>query len=314
MNKADILKRLALAKYIASKGYSESEKPEPLCSVATLHFHDAIELAFVMGWENLDIVGDINNTQFIKIFTKINEKLQADGKPIISGDVGLKKVTEIRKNFKHHGVIPAKSQLLESAIFTRNFLEEFIKVIFELDIKEVSLIDVVEDQVVKKYLIQAQNNLTSNTAETRKYLALAFEFLLKNYEASKVSLYGKSPFFFGQDMTFLNSFFIGEEVSGRKMGDFIDKVKESIQATQKAVKILAFGFDYRKYIKMRLYLPEPLWGIGMEEPHVALNPDAPFTEDNFNFCLNYIIECALKLQEFDFQIKEEEPHSLEEFF
>ncbi|MCK4348200.1 MAG: hypothetical protein KAW47_06250, partial [Thermoplasmatales archaeon] len=107
---------------------------------------------------------------------------------------------------------------------------------------------------------------------------------------------------FGKDMTFLDSFSMGLN-SFDKMGEFVDKVKESIEAMQKAVKILAFGLDYKKYIKFRLIIPEPIWIIGRDVPQVELSKDAKISQNDFDFCVAYLIESALKLQEFDFEIE-----------
>ena len=82
------------------------------------------------------------------------------------------------------------------------------------------------------------------------------------------------------------------------------KTKESIEAMQKAIKILAFGLDYRKYIKFRLLIPEPMWFGGDDMPKVHLSNNATIYQNDLDFCVGYLIECALKLQEFDFEIED----------
>lgn len=106
-------------------------------------------------------------------------------------------------------------------------------------------------------------------------------------------------------MTFLRSFHIGLR-SPDKMAEFIDSVNESIEAMRKAVKILAFGLDYKKYIKFRLLIPEPIWYIRSDMPKGTLNQNAKISKENLNFCINYLIECSLKLQEFDFEISKKD--------
>lgn len=112
--------------------------------------------------------------------------------------------------------------------------------------------------------------------------------------------------FFGEDMTFLSSFHMGIDWQDfREMAEFVDKVKDSIEAMQKAIKILALGLDYRKYSKFKHLLPHisrvlsgdyivHKMGIGKKT-----SPDKEYIK----FCINYIVECSIKLNEFNYEIK-----------
>jgi hypothetical protein len=61
--------------------------------------------------------------------------------------------------------------------------------------------------------------------------ALAFTILVDDYESSKKDKFGRSPFFFGEHMHFLDSFFM--DIKG-DLGRFVDRTKESIEALQEA--------------------------------------------------------------------------------
>ena len=87
------------------------------------------------------------------------------------------------------------------------------------------------------------------------------------------------------------------------MADFIDKVNESIEGLQGAVKILSFGIDYTRYIKFKMLTPNVT--RMREGKHVAeIWGKKKWSIDNCQYCIDFVLDCALKLQEFDFDIKE----------
>ena len=87
------------------------------------------------------------------------------------------------------------------------------------------------------------------------------------------------------------------------MANFVDNVKESIEGFQTAIKILSFGIDYKKYAKFKTLSPIIRRTIGGE--YVAqLWGKKKWDKVNCQFCIDFVLESALKLQEFDFDINE----------
>ena len=294
-----IIKRLAFAKYLIERGNQESVNSEPLSSIALLHYHDALELSFDLVLEDKGI--NTNKLSFMQYFDKVNEWLRNNGKDEVSLRPSLVKLKDRRVNLKHKGLFPSKTDIEESKFTANNLFEELCKNVYGLDAQKISLVELIENQRVKAFIKEAINSYDSDQKKSIEKISLSFEFLLRDYEQSKRDSFFRSPFNFGKDMTFLGSFSMGLNRRD-KLSEFIDKVKESIEAMQKAVKILAFGLDYKKYIKFRLLIPEPIWYIGSDMPEVSLSQNAKISKEDFNFCINFLIECSLKLQEFDFEI------------
>ncbi len=295
-----IIQRLAFAKYLIHKGNLESTNTEPLSSVSILNYHDALEFAFDFVLTDKGI--SINDLSFMQYFDKINEWSKANGKIEISLRPSLEKLKDRRVNLKHKGIFPSKTDIEESRITANNLFEELCKNIYGLDVKDISLVELISNVRVKGFIKESIDNYPSDQKASIEKISFSFEFLLRDYEQSKTDIMRDSPFYFGKDMTFLGSFHMGLN-SSDKLGEFVDKVKESIEAMQKAVKILAFGLDYKKYIKFRLIVPEPMWFLGSNMPKVHLSQDAKISQNDLDFCIAYLIECALKLQEFDFEVE-----------
>ena len=117
--------------------------------------------------------------------------------------------------------------------------------------------------------------------------------------------FGQSPFFFGADMESISGSSL-ELDTFNELPKIVDKFKESIGAIQKVIKILSFGIDYKKYVKFAIFMPILIPIMGREEPIVQFPPNQTIeiSDKEFEFAYNFIIESALKLQEFDFEIKE----------
>lgn len=289
-----IIKRLAFAKYLIERGNQESVNSEPLSSIALLNYHDAMEFIFDLVLEDKGI--NTNKLTFMQYFDKVNEWLRTNGKDEISLRPSLVKLKDRRVNLKHKGLFPSKTDIEESKFTANNLFEELCKNVYGLDAQKISLVELIENQRVKAFIKEAINSYDSDQKKSIEKISLSFEFLLRDYEQSK-----RGFFDFGKDMTFLDSFSMGLNRRD-KLSEFVDNVKESIEAMQKAVKTLAFGLDYKKYIKFGLLIPEPIWYIESDMPKVSLSQNAKISKEDFNFCINFLIECALKLQEFDFEI------------
>lgn len=142
--------------------------------------------------------------------------------------------------------------------------------------------------------------------ESLDKVAISFTQLIDDYESRKRGHFGRSPFFFGESLTFLSSFHMGVDSSQlRKLADFVDKIKESVEALQVAVKILSLGVNYRRYVKFRLLTPHiarALAGNYLISRGNWGEKGVPSVED-VQFCIDFVIESAVILQEFDFNVE-----------
>ena len=155
-----------------------------------------------------------------------------------------------RVNIKHKGLLPSKADIELSRVNTTDFFEQNTIIHFGIEWKDISLLTLIQYDNVRQHLEKAQQALEENKIEDCiELVAIAFDELIYTYEDSKSTYFGSSPFYFGKDLSFLSSFFMGIN-DDRKMSEFVDKVRESLDDIQKAVKILSFGIDYKKVRKI----------------------------------------------------------------
>lgn len=148
--------------------------------------------------------------------------------------------------------------------------------------------------------------------------------MIDDYEKRKRTLFGRPPFDFGDSVSItceLSTFRNSQNDTEREFEEladildgFSDSLGKTIDSIQNAVKILSLGIDYRRYVRF--------WVL---TPHVRNVQNKSYrvnwldyglreqTEDDVKFCINFVIETALALQEFDFTIESREISAFEEF-
>lgn len=133
-------------------------------------------------------------------------------------------------------------------------------------------------------------------------IAIAFDLIIEDYENRKAR-YGVSPFLFGDPFSHSDFHFtrIDKEVK-----DFVNrKIENAIGSMQKAMKILSLGLDYRRYAKYRLLVPQ-INKMGRNDGgfHYFISESSNVhTAEECHFCYDFVIESAIRIQDFDFDIE-----------
>lgn len=295
LSKEIIISRLALIKHLYNVGVEQSKQTETLSAFSILSFHDSIEMFLKLAAEHLSIKSD--NFKFLEYWDHI---------PSLTLKESMRNLNARRVNIKHKGLLPSKSDVEISRVNTIDFFEQNTQPIFDIYFKDVSLLTLISYSDVKIGLEKAQSALNANRIEECIELAaFAFDDLINNYSMSKSSgLY--APFFFGQDMTFISSFLLGINRHDKTLGnlsEFIDKTKESIVSLQDVIKIISFGIDYRRFVKFKLLTPLVTRTIGGRQIGQVWGK-RKWTKENCQYCINFVLDSSIKLQEFDFSIDE----------
>lgn len=298
INRDIIIKRLALIKHLYKMGIEQSKQSETIASFSILLLHDSIEMYLKLLAEHLNIKSE--KFSFLDYWTSITTLTLKES---------MRNLNSRRVNIKHKGLLPSKADIEISRVNSTDFFEQNTFIHFGVEFSDISLFSLVQYENVRKHLIDSQKALDENQIEECiEIVAIAFEELISSYENSKSSYYGNSPFYFGKDLTFLSSFHMGigrdwDDKAGKKLGEFVDKVKDSLDGIQKAVKIMSFGIDYKKFVKFKLLTPIVTKTMGGKFV-VQLWGKKKWTKENCQYCIDFVLDSSLKLQEFDFDINE----------
>jgi len=296
-------RRLAFIKYLYQTSVSQSHAPTPLSCASILTMHDAVELFLQLASEHLNAGAPQPN--FMDYWDILSKKFGRD----LEQKESMRRLNKARVSLKHHGTFPSQLDVESFRGSVTNFFNDNTPLVFGLSLADVSLIEYVNPESSRNKLKEAEDDLAKgDTLLALDKIALAFGDMILDYETRKRDDFYSSPFYFGRDLTFFNSFFMGlghDSLSSteRKLGEFVDRVKESIEAMQEAIKILALGLDYRKYSKFRQLTPHLT--MVMSGDHFIRRKfeeaNKPSVDDT-RFCIDFVVESALALAEFDYTL------------
>lgn len=292
------LQRLAFIRYLYTTAVEQSRQPEPLGAASILTFHDSIELFLQLASEHLN-TGD-KKPGFIDYWNLLEPKLPKGG---LSQKESMRRLNKSRVALKHHGTLPSKMDIEAFRASATNFFEENTPLVFGIEFSAISMINLVTCTEARGSLEEASQLIEEGRIEDAlDKIAIAFAQLIDDHENRKRTRYGRSPFFFGESLTFNTGFFM--EIEDRKLADFVDKVRDSIEAMQSAMKLLSLGLDYRRFAKFRLFTPLITKLLSGEYSLDRVKREEPPSVNDCYFCYDFVVESAIRLQEFDFEVSE----------
>lgn len=237
----------------------------------------------------------------------------------------MRRLNKSRVALKHHGTLPSKLDLEAFRSATATFFEENTPTIFGAAFSSLSLTSFVVPEEARNHLEAAQAHLERGVfSEAAEEAAVAFGVMLDSFEESKRGRSGRLPFSLSEDMAFLTSYDLGldrdrlrsersladadgQHASLLKIADFVDKTEASLEMMGKALRVMAVGIDYRRYSRFR-----GLAGEGRTVGQVRYfrryyggwAPDEAPTAVEAQFCVDFVIEAAVALQDFDYSLPE----------
>lgn len=286
------VRQLALIKYMFMEGLSSSRKPSPLFVTALLAFQDAAEsfLHLACVHHQIPVKKQIH---FLEYWDAL--------KPVgpVGHHPGMDRLNKARVNFKHHGNLPNEQDMEFYRVTAKSFFDENSPVLFGLEFDAVSLVDLVRSDSAKARVKDAEREWASKSVpDAYASLRMAFDELLRSYRISKRDRFGRDAFDLGPGFAFRAPTTGLGELDG-----FLEEARDGLRALRSVVEALALGLDYRRLTRFTLLTPRVQWTASGEPLVLHLQSAYSNSPDDFDFCREFIIECAVKLQEFDFSVR-----------
>ena len=291
--------RLGFVKAVYQLGLAQSRQPGLLSSTGLLLFHDAAELFLGVVAESF---GVRKEHDFMKLWGLIDEALenQPAGRALPQKE-SMRRLKTARVNLKHDGFHPAPDDLKEYATTITRFLFEACPLVFDVGLDGVSLLMFVTCVPAQQSLERAVREIEADkTDEASSECALALDLLLREDDTRSSSDDGdSSPFAFGAPLR--HAFFFGGVVKAdRELESFLASTAEAVTAIQQSLRILGRGLDFRKYVRFKRLTPMVVHF--MDGSHKLLGARA-ISKVDAQFCVDFTIECALRLQELDLRVE-----------
>lgn len=282
-------RRLAFIKFLYTTAVEQSHATELTAGASLLTFHDAVEGFLLIAAERNGIK---DQPQFAKYWDEFDTLLAPATLPQRQS---LSRLSKARVGIKHHGNLPALSDIEAHRAAVTLFFQDATVLLFSTEFSNISMVEYVYPEESRNLLHEAQGHIRSNDlSKASENIVYSFELML----SSHVDMISNDAFSFNEDMSFMSAFFIfGLDAPNRKLGEFIDKTSRSVNSLQKAVRILSLGLDYKKYSKFSSLLPALFWSM-TKTPimHQTADREKELTAEYLEFCINFVIECSIKLK------------------
>ena len=302
LDRAIIINRLAKIKYLYKTGIEQSKQVGTFAGFSILSFHDSAEMFLLLVLEEKGDPRPRNERNKEIAFMKYWDYYE---------DLTLKEsmnnLKERRRNIKHKGLFPSSSDIEESRITITNFFKENTLNQFGIDFDTISISDLIVYQNIKDYVDKAESFLChGNIYKCLVNAKIGFEELLATYESDKIQ-WRESIFSVGEK--------VGKDyrnlVSSNKEGlRWFEQVTKTSNAVRDILKISALGIDYRKYALFDFITPKVLQTCNIDggkyvaEDLEHFEMTKSIKPEDCRFCIDFVIDSALKLQEFQFSLKD----------
>ena len=290
-----IISRLAKIKYLYKIGIEQAKQNGVFAGFSILAFHDSAEMFLLLVAEDHGKKG-ASKLSFMEFWAEF---------PDLTMAASMEKLKDRRVSLKHHGLFPSQMDIEESRITITQFFKENTWNQFKVDFDSISLADLIEFPNIKAYVQKAETFLNeNNTYECLCNARVGFEELLNTYESDKMQWY-RSIFNVGEEIgTGFESVVSRREINKAR---WFEQVTKTTNAIRNVLKISAMGIDYKKYALFCLITPSytPTCSPTGEKGYFLRSTDTLATkQEDCRFCIDFVIDSALKLQEFQFSVKD----------
>jgi hypothetical protein len=154
---SDHVTRLALARYLLQHAGTLTENPPPLCSLALLSMHDAVEMV-------LDVLAEVAGASIAtgRDFASYWNAKNYSTPVHLPLERPMRRLNTARVALKHSGQRPSNDQLVVHLTNARAFIEDVCDKNFAMALSEVSMVELIENEQVRNLLKEAREAIDRN--------------------------------------------------------------------------------------------------------------------------------------------------------
>lgn len=284
------MKRLVLVKQILRHGIVHKDSKSYIGRMLAVHHFDfAIETFLKITGTILDEHINLSGN-FWSIWNEVNKKYKQsyDEELILRNQI--KRLRRARNNVQHDAIIPSYEDLENYESYTISFIDNTLSNIYNFSLKDIKLIEIIEDKTIKKYLEKANTHLENNKF-TWSVVASSIAFTYAKEIAKKKFMGTK-----GTSDFYLETLYdaIGSEDYYKLENEF-DKLHEKIA-------LLALNIDYSRYTKFIKKMIETNYGWNGEQLRVDSRVTKPLfgdfedlkSKEDAEFCYDFVLDFTIE--------------------
>lgn len=296
MSNKNYIKRLTYTRYIYGQGTELLANRTSISdAMAILSFHDALEQFLLVIAVKLRIRYQESIMQY---WDEANKK-----QIILPNKNDISNLCKVRGLFKHRGILPNAEECNNIRHRLHDFFIEVSQKILGIDFLKLSLSGLIEYDDVKEYIKNAEELLNQNNyEESIVESAKAFKLLEKKKEGDIWYSFVVSQYPFSS----LNELVNYGKIEDKLLLESLREVRDRLNDIIPNLNFLLLGIDTYKYQKFKLMTP--IINLTLGEEFYVHKGGSPFkhiinyNEENALFCLNFIIDTALRFQSEPFDL------------
>ncbi|GGK70496.1 hypothetical protein [Amphritea balenae] len=286
-------------KYLVNSGDKHS------CTAGIILLQDFVELVVLSVLDELDV--DEQRNLESKSFDELLGELKRQGVKIIKSGT-IKALNKQRVISKHYGQLSEPASVVNYYTSAVIFVDHLLKEVIGSTLQEIFLTDILKDGIVKDSVrgaisLSEGNKYLDALVELRKAFFLSYEYEYsvygwRNQDKNANALSGLLGLGFGGGMKAhywtRNSEWVNENV--KKPIDYVQ-----INHEQLKIDCMEWGVstvdikNFRRLTPEIIKTEEGVWHTDYDPNFVANET----TQENFNYCLDLVLDFLLKKQEFE---------------
>jgi hypothetical protein len=289
-------KKLVLVKQLYQRAVIESKSLLSKINriISVIEFDLAIETTLKAIVSSLDTTktpeSDVN-----KLLDQANVLLKSSGLGFIPDEAHIKHVRRIRNNAQHQAIYPNESEVNDCRTYTRDFIDNVVKQVWDVNFESISLVDLIEDIKIKKLLLDAFERFEqgdySNTID------LASEGMTRTLEYAEHAVVGRFP-------SFVRGIVVTEGFSQGRDNQLIrdprhahdeEELLKSIKKMRETLLYLALEMNFSELVEYRKIVGHT-W-FTLDEKHHRQGGKDSINQDDAEYILSYSTNTIIRIEE-----------------
>ena len=236
---------------------------------------------------------------FQGVVQQANDKLQEFGFPLLPDEANIRHVHGLRNDAQHKAKYPSDDDVKECQFFVSNFLQKVTLQLWNIEFRDISIAELVQNEKSKEYLVIAEKALFQDdfedtirqayaallwvTSNVRKQLFNRGNTLSENFDFSEVS-----------EQVQINDDLVDAIETGFE--PIRDEISYELDKIQDTLFSIAIGLNYAQYIRLQMVLPD---GISFDDGKLVRQPSLfrkKITKLDAQFALNYCIDAIIQIE------------------
>lgn len=323
------IERLAFIKHLHRQAERMSRQPQPYSSTAILGFHDSVELFLALASEE---VGGDNKYRFMEYWEEIKKNSDTE----LTQKAAMKRLNKARVNLKHYGNRPNVNDIESHRANVRSFFEENANKIFGVEYSDITLVDLIQFDNTKQKAENAESSIDNDDfGESVCLISAAYDAMFDEFDDRVRDQLGYSPYptpkhrITSPEITpgYSTDSELFDKVDRKgniqdvdstekemaialyEIESYLDDLRRNLDSMYDALRVISLGINQPRHQRFNSIVPEVSSSGEPKFPH--WNGEG-ISENEARFCLDFLVEVALRLQEIplDFDEEPDTPQSI----